>query len=226
MADGPFHNWPPRSPARPNSLLRTLIHGPQSSPQPSSALSRLLESIRPTPGQTLLTGLGLPRKRSVFVSYHHRGDQAFKEALVRVYCDQYELLEDNSLERVLDTDDLKYVEREIREDYIRGASAAIMLCGAETFNRKFVDWEIYATLLKRAALVGVRLPDCRALPWRLFDNALTGYAVMGDWDDLVGSSLPLRAWIELALARDAGLIDNSRPKMRANGERRVHPLYG
>jgi hypothetical protein len=114
----------------------------------------------PQPGslKSLATLLGIPEKRKVFISYHHHGDQAYKEALVAQYCDSYDLLEDNSLGRMIDTDDLEYVEREIREDYIKGSSVTILLCGARTWERKFVDWEIYATLLKKAGLIGLQLP--------------------------------------------------------------------
>src|SRR2546428_11478441 len=106
---------------------------------------------------SLASALGVPEKRKVFISYHHHGDQAYKNAL-SLYCHDYELLEDNSIDRLIDTDDLKYVEREIREDYIKGASVTIVLCGALTYQRKFVDWEIYATLLKKAGLVALQLP--------------------------------------------------------------------
>jgi hypothetical protein len=102
----------------------------------------------------------------------------------------------------------------------------VVLCGAETYARKFVDWEIYATLLKQAGLVGIRLPDCMAVPWRLHDNMLSGYAVVGDWNDVTTRPGILRIWIEQALdtaRRPKTLIDNARPKMRRNSENRVHP---
>lgn len=174
--------------------------------------------------------LGIPEKRKVFVSYHHHGDQAYKNALMGRYCDDYEVLEDNSLDRMLDTDDLRYVEREIREDYIKGASVTVVLCGAETWKRRFVDWEIYATLLKKSALVGIRLPTLQAnpgglypVPARLHDNVESGYAVWRSWADMVTTGGVLRLWIEEAIARDALRIDNLRPKMQRNGEARVHP---
>lgn len=187
-----------------------------------SGLNRLTSPA----GSTLAEMLGIPAKRKVFVSYHHHGDQYYKNELMRMYCTEYDLLEDNSLERAMDTDDLKYVEREIREEYIKGASATVVLCGINTWQRKFVDWETCATLLKRAALVGVRLPGCTVMPWRLFDNYLSGYAVVGEWHQITSTPGILRGWIEDALKRDARRADNSRPKMRANGQKRQHPIHG
>ena len=169
--------------------------------------------------------LGIPEKRKIFISYHHHGDQAYKNYLSNVYCEQYELLEDNSLDRMIDTDNLEYVEREIREDYIRGASVTIVLCGAQTYLRKFVDWEIYATLRKQAGLVAVQLPTLAPtsllssnvnVPARLSDNIKSGYAVWRSWNDLVATPGSLRLWIEEALAKDKSLIDNSRLKMQRN----------
>jgi hypothetical protein len=190
-------------------------------------------SIVPQPGPltTLRDLLGIPEKRKVFVSYHHHGDQAYKNALMERYCDDYELLEDNSLQRIIDTDDLQYVEREIREDYIRGSSVTILLCGARTWERKFVDWEIYATLLKKAGVVGLQLPTLVqgplnptvTVPARFHDNIATGYALWRTWSYMVANPGILRAWVEEAVNKDSWLIDNTRPKMRRNGEVRVHP---
>jgi hypothetical protein len=175
--------------------------------------------------------LGIPEKRKVFISYHHHGDQAYKDALVAQYCDSYELLEDNSLGRMIDTDNLEYVEREIREDYIKGSSVTVLLCGAWTWERKFVDWEIYATLLKKAGIVGLQLPTLApnritnrvALPPRFYDNLVTGYAVWKTWSYMVANPGVLRLWIEESVSRSSSLIDNARPKMRRNGEMREHP---
>jgi hypothetical protein len=167
----------------------------------------------------------IPAKRQVFISYHHHGDQAYKNALVGMYEGVYELLEDNSLDRAYDSDDLYYVEREIREDYIRGASATIVLCGALTHQRKFVDWEIYATLLKQAGLIGIQLPtllpqstaNTVLVPDRLHDNIASGYALWHSWDELVRTAGILRTWVEVALMRDKRLIQNGRPKRQRNG---------
>ena len=52
----------------------------------------------------------------------------------------------------------EYVIRWIREGFITGPSCKVVLCGALTPQRKFVDWEIKATLDKDHGLIGINLP--------------------------------------------------------------------
>src|SRR5690349_7530115 len=99
-----------------------------------------------------------PIKRKVFVSYHHGGDQAYYEAFSKAFCDTYDVITDNSLERELDSENVDYVMRRIRENYISGSSCTIVLVGKDTWGRKYVDWEINATLEKEHGLIGVLLP--------------------------------------------------------------------
>lgn len=177
--------------------------------------------IFPSPLSTLLS-LGLPTKRKIFVSYHHHRDQADYDALAAI-CDDCEFLQDNSLDRRVDSDDPEYQERRIREDYIKGTSVTVVLCGLDTYKRKFVDWEIYATLLKDGGLIGIQLPNAKAnpanegflVPSRLHDNIQSGYALWKQWYELTAVSL--RAWTEEAVARDKSLIRNGRAKKAQNG---------
>ena len=101
---------------------------------------------------------GQPAKRSIFVSYHHGGDRNYYDAFLRLFAETYQVIEDNSVERKIDSDDSDYVIRKIREEFITGSSCTVVLCGADTPNRKFVDWEIKATLDKEHGLIGVNLP--------------------------------------------------------------------
>jgi hypothetical protein len=67
--------------------------------------------------------LGTPTtKRSIFVSYHHGGDRAYYAAFSGLFADTYHVIQDNSVERLIDSDDVEYVLRKIREDYITGSS--------------------------------------------------------------------------------------------------------
>lgn len=131
----------------------------------------------------------------VFVSYHHAGDQWFYEEFSRLFHDTYEACQDNSVDRLIDSDDAEYVIRTIRENYITGTSCTLVLCGAETRWRKFVDWEIKATLDKQHGLIGIHLPtNPIALnggihkPDRLQDNIDSGYAVWSNWGTLTAGS--------------------------------------
>ena len=100
-----------------------------------------------------LYGLGIlpkpPVKRKIFVSYHHDNDQAYYNEFSRFFSDQYDAIQDSSLDRLIDSDDTEYVMRRIRENYITGTSCTVVLCGPQTRWRKYVDWEIKATLDKQ-----------------------------------------------------------------------------
>ena len=156
-------------------------------------------------------------RRRVFLSYHHAADQPYYNAFSATFHDRYELISDTSLERRIDSDDVAYVLRRIREDYITGSSCTIVLVGAETWRRKYVDWEIDATLQKGHGLIGVRLPTLPPLsnglypvPDRLFDNIETGYAIWTDRATMTGGRQSLPGLIEAANSRSSSLINNSR----------------
>jgi hypothetical protein len=68
-------------------------------------------------------------KRKVFVSYHHRGDQAYYDAFSRTYHDTYEAITDNSLERAIDSADVEYIMRRIREQRKRCSQATALRSG-------------------------------------------------------------------------------------------------
>jgi hypothetical protein len=171
----------------------------------------------------LLSGL-LGVKRKIFVSYHHGGDRGYYDAFINLFSSTYDVIDDNSVERAIDSSNTDYVIRNIRENYITGSSCTIVLCGAQTPDRKFVDWEIKATLDKGHGLIGVNLPtnpmsssSKYAVPHRLYDNIETGYAIWTNWDAFVRSPQSVQQFIEMANAKSASLINNSRPLKQRNG---------
>ncbi|SRR6266550_1930138 len=134
---------------------------------------------------TLFTQL----KRKVFISYHHK-DQSWVDSFRTTFSDGFDLFTDCSLDEAIDSNSLLYINRTIREDYITGSSVTIVICGADTWRRKCVDWEIYSTLDKDHALLGVTLPhnrewrngqQIRVVPDRLHKNIEAGYAHWVDW---------------------------------------------
>src|SRR3954454_14641672 len=84
-------------------------------------------------------------RRKIFVSYHHRGDQAQYDQFSTNFHDFCETIIDNSLERKINSD-FDYILRRIRGYHLSGSSCPIVLCGRETPQRKYVDWEIDASL--------------------------------------------------------------------------------
>lgn len=162
-------------------------------------------------------------KRRVFVSYHHGGDQSYYDAFTRAFCDTHEVFTDSSLERAVDSEDVEYVMRRIREQFITGTSCTIVLVGRDTWGRKYVDWEIMATLEKQHGLLGVYLPSAPmdangnvTVPERLYDNVRSGYALWTSWSELTASAQTCTGLIEQANARDKRLINNSRERRLRN----------
>lgn len=165
-----------------------------------------------------------PVRHRIFVSYQHSRDQVFYEAFSRTFHDTHEAVFDNSLERRIDSDDVDYVIRRIRENYIHGTSCTIVLVGSETWARKYVDWEVKATLEKEHGLIGVQLPTLPVnpvtnrvnVPARLSDNIASGYALWVHWEQLTASAQALNAYIAEAKSRRASLIRNTRNRRSRN----------
>lgn len=171
----------------------------------------------------LLSGLGAI-KRKVFVSYHHGNDKPYYDAFINTFSNSYDVIHDNSVERAVDSTNTDYVIRRIRENFITGSSCAIVLCGPQTPWRKFVDWEIKATLDKQHSLIGVNLPtntpsanNNYTVPDRLHDNIQSGFAVWVGWAIFTQSQQSVQQHIELANSKLAQLINNSRALRQRNG---------
>jgi hypothetical protein len=172
----------------------------------------------------LLEGSSKPVRRRIFVSYHHAHDQAYYDALSKTFHDRMDLVYDNSLDRQIDSDDTNYVIQRIRDNFISGTSCTIVLCGPETYQRKYVDWEIKATLDKGHGLIGVGLPTVAThadrsarVPDRLLSNYNSGYAAWKSWSELVTNPTLMATWIEEAVNQDASKIINPKAIKARNG---------
>lgn len=170
-----------------------------------------------------LLGHGIGIRRKVFVSYHHGGDQAYYQAFSRTFHDSLEAVTDSSLERAIDSENVDYVMRRIREGYISGTSCTIVLVGAGSWGRKYIDWEIKATLEKGHGLIGVQLPTLQSnisgkvtVPDRLHDNIASGYAIWTSWAEIASNYAACRGLIESANSRDRALIRNARERRLRN----------
>lgn len=180
----------------------------------------------PNNNQPILSQLGrlLPPKRRVFISYHHQ-DQAWVDSFRSNFAGNLEVFTDCSLDQAIDSTNLPYINRTIREDYITGTSITIVVCGTDTWRRKCVDWEIYSTLDKDHALLGVMLPHTpvwqngqwlRKVPDRLYQNVSTNYA---HWIDWPANAQVLSTAIDHAVQRSImfkNFKNNSAAKMNRN----------
>jgi hypothetical protein len=103
-------------------------------------------------------------RHKVFISYHHN-DQIFKEALL-VMNKANDIFIDYSVDTGDIDEDLddQTIREKIRDEYLRDSTVTIVLVGAQTKERKHVDWEIYASMRdskinKKSGIFVVNLPN-------------------------------------------------------------------
>lgn len=155
----------------------------------------------------------------VFVSYHHANDQKQADYLRTHYGDNNTLL-DRSLSEAYEnmTDD--EILAAIRTEHLKDTTVTIVLIGSETAYRKWIDWEIYASLRPygsrtRNGLLGIFLPSAGKVPERLQDNISSGYAVTMKWENI---SWQLEDKIQQAFNNRniSWNVVNSRPRRQRN----------
>lgn len=80
---------------------------------------------------------------------------------------------------IVNSNDTDYVMRRIREQYMANTSVTIVMVGQNTWKRRYVDWEIAASLRNgfgnpANGLLGIKLPSyaygIQQYPFRLNDN--------------------------------------------------------
>jgi hypothetical protein len=194
---------------------------PPQPPSPSLADLLKIQQIRSSLASEIRVQPKCPR---IFVSYQHSSDQAYYNAFSKAFHDRYEAIYDNSLERQIDSDNPDYVIHRIRDKFITGTCCTIVLVGPIAFQRKYVDWEIKATLDKEHGLIGVQLPNLPVqpnntvfVPGRLHTNIQTGYAIWTTWNRLVANPTTLKQHIATACARSKKLIVNPQETKKKNG---------
>jgi len=213
-------------------MTNPFTSGPLGNGLPRPQIPSILGGA-PTPLSNIL-GVGIPStKRSVFVSYHHGdaqlpGDQLYYNKLSRGAAQQFQLMQDKSLRQQIDSGNHDYIIQKIRDRHITRTSCTIVLCGAHTPKRKYVDWEIKATLDKGHGIVAVYLPTAPRsassiiVPDRLSPNINSGYAYWVSWESFTQSAANFKACIESAVRRskDAALkrqMHNPREIKKQNG---------
>lgn len=163
----------------------------------------------------LLTG---QTKRKIFVSYHHKNDQLYYDNLVTKFSDVYDVVSDNSLDRKIDSSNPEYVMQRIRDNHIKGSSCTLVLYGNDTYKRRYVDWEIKATLDKEHALIGVKLPYStnNYVHDRFYHNTQSGYARFINLSALEGNFASIIDDAVKYSQSNKSLINNQHPMMVYN----------
>lgn len=153
--------------------------------------------------------------RSVFLSYHHADHDEVAQFIQLVegqFADVRAVGVSDGDDFINSRDD-DFVIARVREKYVAGTAATIVLLGASTWSRRYVDWEIAATMHddtsdSSGGLLGVRLPSTDRLhhvrlPSRLEANVCRPgggptYAECHDWP-ATGNDVAF--WVEQALFR-------------------------
>lgn len=106
----------------------------------------------------------------VFISYHHKEGQYYKEELLRLN-DKYRYLYGDTIfiDRSVNTGDIseclsdEEIREKIRDEYLKDSTVTILLVGTETKHRKHIDWELYSSMYngkvnKQSGILVVNLP--------------------------------------------------------------------
>lgn len=136
--------------------------------------------------------LAAKTRRKCFVSYHHDDEDEVQDFIQKFDHEQDVLIARgigaSMAGDIINSDNDDYIKLKIREKYLRDTTVTIVLVGKKTWGRKFVDWEIAASLRNTASasasgLLAITLPSAVAyydkqLPARVADNVdgENGYA--------------------------------------------------
>lgn len=120
-------------------------------------------------------------RRKCFISYHHADD-----SVVKAFVDHYDHNHDVFIRRRLgeSPDDLinstnpDYVMSQIRQRFLLDSTVTIVMMGKCTWARRYVDWEIQASLRQGETrtpngLIGIKLPTFTSFPERFNGNLIT-----------------------------------------------------
>lgn len=173
-------------------------------------------------------------RRKCFISYYG-ADNDEVERFIQTFQNIFipKVIGVSTSDDFIDSGDTDYVMGRIRTEYLRDWAVTICLIGSCTHSRRYVDWELKASLRQGDSyipngLLGIvlssqgtssHLPPRFKANWR--DDG-TGYALYRSYPS---SGIELRDWIEEAYNRRttrAQLIENSQSMMRYNGKCLVH----
>jgi len=173
----------------------------------------------------------MSNRHKVFVSYHHALDENYKRIFELRFGNAFGAIvpgsvNDGDIDPTLSTETIR---QKIRDKYLRDTSVSVVLIGAETWQRKHVDWEIGSSIRHtefnpRSGLLGILLPtypradksryNFTTIPPRLHDNIKCGFAILHNWSE---EATTVRGWIHDAyLRKSTKQPDNSRASFGKN----------
>lgn len=175
-------------------------------------------------------------KRRVFVSYHHDDQDEVDEFLNR-FAYREGIFTPRILglglgNDIINSNNPEYVMSQIRQRYLQDSTVTIVLLGSCTHSRRYVDWELKASLRQGLyipnGVMSIILPSQGSsshLPPRLEDNwNKEGDCYARHWV-YPDSGFTLSSWIEDAYearTKRAHLISNSQSMMKYNSKCNIH----
>lgn len=175
--------------------------------------------------------------RRIFLPFHHHDEYE-----VSVFCRRYEQFfdeirtlgiseEGEEFAERINSGDSDYVMQKIREDYIAGTSCTVVLIGKCTWARRYIDWEIAATLRNnkddpRGGLIAVQLPSAAENGWASLPPRLERNVKRENAEDIgyarfytpPPSDGTLAKWVEAAIERRDSMepVEGSTSDLRVN----------
>ncbi len=173
-------------------------------------------------------------KRRVFIS-HYKGDQKEVDVFINYFANDNGIftpyvLGANNNDDFIESADTDYVMGQIRFKYLKDSTVTIVLVGACTHSRRYVDWEIKSSLRQGKnympnGLMGIVLPSRGSnalLPPRFEANWKSGHQdCYAKYWTYPNSPEALGILIEDAFearTAHAHLIDNPQDMMRYNAK--------
>lgn len=172
----------------------------------------------------------MSNRHNVFISYHHKNDEAYKIQFEKLFHGIYDILETKAVSDgdINPLNSTEYTRQQIRDGFIKGATVTVVLIGSETWQRKHGDWEISSSiratqLNSRTGLIGIILPtypradqtkyDPHTIPPRLYDNVQKKFAKIYNWSTDPSS---VQSWIHEAFLRRTQVEPNNGRDMFVN----------
>lgn len=169
-------------------------------------------------------------RRKVFIS-HYRGDRNEVDRFINDFGAVFipKVLGANDNDDFINSSNTDYVMQKIREKYLEDSTVTIVLLGACTHSRRYVDWEIKSSLQQGQylpnGLMGIVLPsrnNTAHLPERLKNNWRENHqGCYGRYWSYPSSQQQLLDWIEdaqQARTTRSSLINNSLAMMKYNAK--------
>lgn len=118
----------------------------------------------------------MAKKRRIFISFDHDDTAQVSGFMgLRAILDSFDFY-NHKLDRRIQSTDVDYVKRVIRQDYINPASVGIVLIGSRTAQSSWVQWEIGECKRQGKGLLGIRLKgSLGAVPAGIPANAVGGW---------------------------------------------------